>query len=418
MPPEPPPRPPASPALARVARGDLCAGCGACAALAPGRVTMAMQAPGYLRPVQHESLLPAQEAAIAAVCPGLTVRIDGARGADPLWGPWLAARGGWAADGATRFRGASGGVLTALACWLIDSGTVDAVVQIAADPDRPLGNVTVLSATPAEALAAAGSRYAPSAPLAGLDALLARHRATGSRFAVVGKPCDAAALRAWTRRDALAAAAFPVNISFFCGGVPSETGARLLLQRMDVAPAELAAFRYRGMGWPGLATARLRDGDERSLTYHESWGEVLSRHVQHRCKICADSVGMAADIACADAWEQDAGGAPRFDEAPGVSLVLSRTPLGERLVAAAEAAGAIHTTPFDMTRLEAIQPGQGNRRRVVPARLLAQGLMLRPVPRYRGLHLLRMAWQAGLRRNLRNFLGMWRRAITGRRRGT
>lgn len=374
---------------------------------------MAMTAPGYLRPVQSHALLPAQEDAIAATCPGLGVSIEGTESGDSLWGPWLEARGGWASVTAQRFAGASGGALTALAAWLIDSGTVDCVVQVSADPDRPLANVVVISESAAAIQASAGSRYAPSAPLSGLHALLQRHQTEGTRFAVIGKPCDAAALRAWTRFDPAAAAAFPVNLSFFCGGVPSETGARALLTQLDVSPDDLASFRYRGMGWPGFATARRKDGSESAMSYHDSWGGILSRHVQHRCKICADSSGMAADIACADAWLQDASGKPLFDEAPGVSLILSRTPLGERLVAAAEAAGAIQTKPFDMARLEAIQPGQSSRRRAVPARLLAQRLMGRPVPRYRGLHLGRMAIQAGFYLNLRNFMGMLRRGITG-----
>jgi coenzyme F420 hydrogenase subunit beta len=394
-----------------VAAGDLCAGCGACAALAPGRVAMTLAAPGFLRPVQSAALEPEQEAAIAAVCPGLGQRVlPEGRPDDVLWGPLLAVRTGWATDPAIRFAGASGGALTAILGWLLDSKTVDAVVQIAADPEMPLSNVTVVSQSSTEVRAAAGSRYAPSAPLAGLDALLQDHRASGRRFAIVGKPCDAAALRAWTCRNAVAASAFPVSVSFFCGGVPSEVGAGVLLKALGAETGQVTGFRYRGMGWPGRATAYLADGSERSMSYHDSWGKILSRHVQHRCKICADSSGMAADIVCADAWEADALGNPKFDEAPGVSLISSRTRLGERLVAAVEAAGWITTVPFDTTRLAAIQPGQANRRRVVPARLLAQRLIGRPVPLYRGLHLWRMARQGGLRLNTRNFLGMLRRA--------
>jgi coenzyme F420 hydrogenase subunit beta len=286
---------------------------------------------------------------------------------------------------------------------------VDAVVQVAADPDWPPGNATVVSQGVAGIRAAAGSRYAPSAPLAGLDALLQDHRASGRRFAIVGKPCDAAALRAWTIRDAAAASAFPVSVSFFCGGVPSQTGARRLLQALEADPDRLTGFRYRGMGWPGRATARLADGSERSMSYHDSWGKILSRHVQHRCKICADSSGMMADIVCADAWEVDAEGYPLFEDAPGVSLIVARTALGARLIAGAEAADGIETAAFDLGGLAAIQPGQRNRRRAVLARLLAQRLTGRPVPRYRGLHLWGAARQAGLRGNLKSFFGMMQR---------
>jgi coenzyme F420 hydrogenase subunit beta len=396
-----------SPALARVARGDLCAGCGACAALAQGKVAMAVEAPGYLRPVQSAPLDPAEEAAISRVCPGLGVRVDPAAGrSDPvLWGPYVSMQTGWATDDGLRFAGSSGGALSAILVHLLASGMVDAVLQTAASPDLVTGNAAVVSTDAAAIRVAAGSRYAPSAPLADLPL----HLATGRRFAFVGKPCDAAALRAIAAADPEVERAFPVILSFFCAGVPSLAGAEEVLQALGVEPAEVAAFRYRGMGWPGRATATLKDGSERSMSYHDSWGKILSRHVQMRCKICPDGVGMTADIVCADAWESDDKGYPRFAEAPGVSLVLARTPLGAEIVASAIAAGHLQTLSFDPAALEPIQPGQCSRRRSTFARLLALRLAGRPVPDYQGMHLRDAALQNPLRTNLRNFLGMLRR---------
>jgi len=63
-----------TPALARVRAGALCAGCGACAALAPGRVEMAVSGAGFLRPHQTGPVDAATDAAIAAVCPKLPRR--------------------------------------------------------------------------------------------------------------------------------------------------------------------------------------------------------------------------------------------------------------------------------------------------------------------------------------------------------
>jgi coenzyme F420 hydrogenase subunit beta len=168
------------------------------------------------------------------------------------------------------------------------------------------------------------------------------------------------------------------------------------------------------MGWPGRATARLDDGSERSMSYHDSWGRILSKHVQHRCKICADGTGTAADLVCADAWESDAEGYPRFEEAPGVSLIVARTALGAALLAAARAAGAVETAPFDLASLAAIQPGQRERRRALWARLAALRLAGRPVPRYKGLQIAAAARQNPLARNLKNFLGTLRRTFRPR----
>lgn len=403
---------PSSPALARVARGDLCAGCGGCAALAPDKVRMRLADPGYLRPDQQAPLSPQEEDGIAAVCPGLGQQVEAGDRADTvLWGPYVSVGTGWATDPQTRFAASSGGALSAILVHLVESGRVDAVVQTAADPALPIGNAATVS-TGADAIrAAAGSRYAPSAPLAELPARLAEHRETGRRFAFVGKPCDAVALRAWARRDPEIDRAFPVVVSFFCAGVPAHAGGRAVLEALGTDLETTRAFRYRGQGWPGRATATARDGTERSMTYHESWGKILSRHVQHRCKLCPDGTGVAADIVCADAWESDAQGYPLFDEADGISLIMGRTRHGADLIAEARGAGRIEMRDFDIAGLAAIQPGQRERRRALLSRLLGQRAAGRPVPRYRGLRLLAAARQNPPARNLKNFLGTLRRSL-------
>jgi coenzyme F420 hydrogenase subunit beta len=196
--------------------------------------------------------------------------------------------------------------------------------------------------------------------------------------------------------------------------VPSQTGAEAVLDRLGAPPDEVATFRYRGNGWPGSAVATLRDGGERAMSYHDSWGRVLSKHVQFRCKICPDGVGGLADIVCADAWECDAEGYPLFEEADGVSLVLARTEAGRALLEGAVAAGRLAVTPFPLEGVAAMQPGQRERKRALAARLAALALLMRPVPRYRGFRLLAAARQARLRTLARNFAGTARRVLLGR----
>jgi coenzyme F420 hydrogenase subunit beta len=375
---------------------------------------MAENPQGYLRPLQTGPVSAAQDAEIAATCPGLIQEVAAeGRTDDALWGPYVAMYTGHATDPALRHAGASGGGLSGLAAWLVESGTVEAVVQIKADPDRAVGNVATISRSREEVLAAAGSRYAPAAPLA----ILPEIPPALTRLAFIGKPCDAAALRAMCARDAALAKRFPVILSFFCAGTPSLKGAEAVLAALDTDPQDAVAFRYRGNGWPGMATVTRADGETAEMSYHKSWGGILSRHVQHRCKICADGTGVAADIVCADAWESDAEGYPLFEEADGTSLIVSRTALGAQLLDAAEAAGALTRAPFDVPRLRAIQPGQRNRRHALAARLLARRLLGKPVPRYRGLRITDAARQAKPRFLLRNFLGTLRRGLSGQKTG-
>ena len=398
----------ASAALRRVARGDLCAGCGACAALAPGRIAMREAPPGFARPEQRGPVSKEEDAAIARVCPGLVEEVR-ARGRPdhPLWGPYLEMRTGHATDPALRFAASSGGALSAVLAHLLATGAVAGVIQTRASDAVPVGNAATVSRDARGVMAAAGSRYAPSSPLEGIE----RHLAGAERLAFVGKPCDAAALRALGRIDPRVEERIPYVLSFFCAGVPSRAGAEAVLRAMGADPATTVAFRYRGQGWPGHAVARLADGSERRMGYAESWGAVLSRHVQHRCKICPDGHGAQADLVCADAWDSDARGYPVFREAPGVSLLVARTERGARLLAEAEAAGRLETAPFAVERLAAIQPGQVRRRQALAARMLALRLAGRPVVRTRGLRVLEAARGGGLAWSARNLAGTLRRAL-------
>lgn len=400
-----------SPGLERVRRGRLCSGCGGCAALAPDKIALSLTEAGFLRPRQTAPLSAAEEERLRALCPGLAIEQPAmGRAVDPLWGPLVSVHRGFAQDPALRHRASSGGLLSALLVHLLETRQVDFVLQTVADPESPLANRMAQSRSREEVLAAAGSRYAPSAPLAGIGPLLDE----GRPFAFVGKPCDVVALRALERQDPRVSATIPFMLSFFCAGVPSLRGAEAILAGMAVPQDRVVAFRYRGMGWPGAATARLADGSEKTMSYSDSWGGILSKEVQFRCKLCPDGVGGAADLACADAWHCDERGYPLFEEAEGLSLAVARTAKGEALLRAAQSAGSIRLDPLAAGDIDAMQPGQTRRKSLLAARLLALRLLLRPTPRYRGTRLLRAAGRASPLDLLRNLLGTGRRVLRGR----
>lgn len=401
--------PAASPTLSRVVQGGLCAGCGGCVVAAgPDKITMVQSPAGYARPRQMAALTEAEEDILSKACPGNRVEVSATEGTDHiLWGPIIEARAGHATDPDVRFTASSGGALSALVLFLLESGAVDFVFQTAASDTAPLENKSVITTNRAGVLQAAGSRYAPSAPLADLPEALARP----GRGAFVGKPCDVAAFRALAAKRSDIREKFPYAISFFCAGIPSLTGGREILAKLGTSSDQVTAFRYRGQGWPGQAAAELKDGSRAAMSYADSWGGILSRHVQFRCKICPDGTGAHADVVCADAWECDERGYPLFDEKDGTSLIVTRTQKGEALVQAAMAQKALQAEPCPVDGIAAMQPGQLGRRRLALSRLLALRVLLRPRPRFRGMHLFAAARKAGVRANLRSFLGTCRRIV-------
>lgn len=397
--------------LASILRSDCCSGCGACAYVAADRIRMDYSADGFLRPVVNGELSADEEKRVARTCPGILLDVQASAAIDhPIWGPVAVARTGHATDTGLRHHASSGGVISALLTHLLGTGKISFVVQTAASPLLPTCNEAVVSVSADDIAAAAGSRYAPSAPVEKLRHYLDRP----GNFAFVGKPCDVAAVRMLIKEDPALAARIPFLISFFCAGVPSTRGAKAILHELGVAEQDLRSFRYRGDGWPGFATAETADGKLHRMNYEASWGNILSKHVQFRCKICPDGSGGFADIVCGDAWESDARGYPKFTEGDGRSLILTRTSVGEELCREAERAGAIATASLDIAEVEVMQPSQARRKRLVLSRLWAMRLAGRRLPRFHGLHLIPAARSAGLYANARSFLGLCRRLAMGR----
>jgi coenzyme F420 hydrogenase subunit beta len=184
---------------------------------------------------------------------------------------------------------------------------------------------------------------------------------------------------------------------------------------MGLAPDRVRRFRYRGDGWPGFATATSADGQTARLSYAESWGGILAREVQLRCKICADGVGGAADLAAADAWHGGDDGYPDFDEADGRSLLIARTARGDALIRAAQAAGVIACTPARVDAIIAMQPHQARRKRLAAARMAGMRLTGRRPPAAAGLKLAEAARQIGIVARLKSLAGTVRRIWSGRR---
>ncbi len=400
------------PTLSRVLKGESCAGCGLCAGLDPA-IAMTRDAKGWKRPVAVGMPAPETDALLAETCPGAMVSpwtLSDAPETHPFWGPYVRVLTGHSTDADIRHTASSGGALSALALHLLRTGEVDRVLHVGMNPERPLETRITRSADRAGILATAGSRYAPVSPLETLRAELEQP----GQILFIGKPCDVGAMRQLMQADRHVAARIPYLLSFFCAGTPSQDGTDRIVRKLGFEPGEVAQFRYRGDGWPGFATAATADGRSARMSYAASWGDILSKEVQFRCKICPDGVGGAADVAAADAWYGGETGYPEFEEADGRSLILTRTRKGDALVAAAEAAGALATEPLAIGEIRLMQPSQANRKRLLASRLAAMAVTLMPRPHMRGLHIAEARAEASLKAEARSFAGTVRRIVTGR----
>lgn len=397
-------------AISDIVRNDLCVGCGICAAISGGSIEMKYSSDGYLRPQVASMPSLSLQQKISDICPGVALRQEIEGQNDHFWGSIIGSRAGFSTNESLRFHASSGGALSAILVYLINEGLVDHIIQTKSSKADPLSNTTVLSTTFQDIFSSAGSRYLPSAPLADIR----RHLQSDKKFAFVGKPCDVAALRALGRDNPNVTERIPVMLSFFCAGIPSLHGTQEILKALEVEERDVIQFQYRGNGWPGKARATLANGNERSLDYASSWGGILSKHLQFRCKICPDGSGNFADIVCGDAWHCDENGYPLFVEGPGRSLILSRTETGESIVQQAIASGYLTAQPFNAEELKNVQPHQARRKILVLSRIMAIRAVGRLAPRYQGFSLLTAAITGGIVNNVKSFIGMLVRIFLNR----
>ena len=367
-------------AIAKVVDGDNCSGCGACTALS-GTIAMSTDAAGFRRPALAVIAgTKGQAQQFRRLCPGVRVTAPARSGrrVHPTMGPYVTAWAAWAGDPELRFAGSSGGVLSALSAWLLETGQASSVVGATMDRSNPTRTVPIQLRSRADVLAAAGSRYAPVSN--------AEVRSTDSRVAFVGKPCEVDAVRRLA--DEQPAGSGPLLLSFFCAGVPSQRATDELVDLAGMNVRDVTAVRYRGNGWPGEFVVTDAAGNTVARSYEDSWGQHLGPQVQARCKVCPDGTGGHADIAVGDYWQSDSSGFPLFENADGLSVAIARTERGQQALMAAAQAGLVVLEAIDLNSVASVQPLQVKRIRTLPGRLAGLLMAGRPVPRLRGYSLL------------------------------
>ncbi len=375
-----------------VAEGHLCTGCGVCAYLDPDGVEMIDDLHAGRRPLAKRE--PAGEDAQDAfrACPGAHLEHSFDERAPDLiaelragWGPVLGVWEGFATDDDIRFSGSSGGAASALALFGIERESMHGLLHIDSRDDVPFLNKTVLSTSRQQILGATGSRYAPASPCDGL----AEVERAPSPCVMIGKPCDIAGARAAARLRPALDEKLGITIAIFCAGTPSTEGTLEMIRSLGIEdPGSVTSVRYRGNGWPGRATVEFRAPsgaiESRSLTYHESWGEILQRHRQWRCYICPDHTGEFADIAVGDPWYREVP-----EGAIGQSLIVARTERGKAFIERAIEAGFLEAGHVDPDLLPQSQPNLLALRGSLWGRMLVLRALGAGVPQFRGLPVFR-----------------------------
>lgn len=379
---------------------DYCVGCGLCQSL--GMAELAKDGKGYLSPASGD------RKRLYDICPA-----GGSQCRDmdfgQIWGKTEAVFYAYSSDPELRRRASSGGTLTEIAAFLLETHKVDAILHTCASDDDPTKTVVCLSTTRDELIDRSGSRYAISHPLSMLADLDDK-----KKYAFIGKPCDVTVLRNYQRENPDLARIITITLSFFCAGLPSEDAQEKMIRKMG-CDGKIKSLRYRGDGWPGYATATQYDGKVFRMDYNTSWGQILGRDIMKMCRFCLDGIGEMADISCCDAWYLTHDNKPDFSEADGRNAVFCRSKQGWQILKECSQAGNLVISEFPdyEEKLKYMQFYQHDRRATMFAKYLAMKICIKPFPKY-SIKILKYQKGVSLMRRLRILKGTIGRVLKGK----
>lgn len=338
---------------------------------------------GVRVPCFDRDVNPEQIKQIKAICPG--IRVETSVRNSSIWGQMIEVCNAWSKEEEIRYKASSGGVISSLAICLLDTKRVDGILHVGQEEDSFLYNKLCVSYTRDDVLKRSSSRYAPAAVF---DEIIEILESSEHNYAFIGKPCDIAGLKNLLKEYPKYSNRIKYFLSLFCAGMPSYNATKKILTSFNSKEFPIY-LKYRGDGWPGYFTAKYDDGSICRMSYNDSWGKVLGRDLNFRCKICPDGIGLLADISFGDSWKTK-DGYPDFSESNGVNFCFVRTLRGQHLMEEAMNLGYLQVENIKEEEIRNIQRYQYIRRQYVGWRYLVVQSFTGNILCFKGLSLLRI----------------------------
>lgn len=293
-----------------------CTGCGACAAVCPKNcIQMHPDSEGFRQPVvDTEKCIHCNRC--ASVCPVMN---------PPVKQPEAKVYATKNKDDAVRQESSSGGVFTALAEYVLESGGA----VCAAAYDNNFSVVHDFAHSKGDLGRFRGAKYAQSQAdhcFPEIKRLLAAEK----KVLFVGTPCQTAALHSYLKDECNNL----LLVDMVCHGVPSPKVWKRYVDELSAeAPVEKINLRSKATGWShyGYCVDITQQGRVAHMPQGQNWfmrGFVSNLYLRHSCENCPfKGSSRCSDITLGDFWGiWDL--APNFDDNKGTSLLMLHTPKG------------------------------------------------------------------------------------------
>lgn len=319
--------------ISDVVRARKCISCGACASSCPAHA-IAMKyniKSGFYRPVISKELC-VNCGKCQMTCPAENWTLS-----DSLIGHYENLMLAHASDQIVRHNATSGGVVNALARYLISHKIVESVLMVRYSCESPIesaayaidsDNIDLLEKRARDF----SSRYVSVPLLSVLKAYEEKYRT----IAIVGTPCQIKAVNLLIAKHVMRFDRI-IKIGIACSGGMSYLATKEYKRRQKTVEAKMY---YRGDGWPGknclISANRTIESSHLGSMFERMFSSQIFKNPG--CHFCTDQFAEEADISFCDFWNAE----ERKSEHEGNSCVIVRNAFLGKVIADMESEGYIH----------------------------------------------------------------------------
>jgi coenzyme F420 hydrogenase subunit beta len=297
-----------------------CVGCGMCVSLLGG--VMVKNESGVFPVFSPNSQQANLDKIVRLACPGhgihypsLYRKYYGKLPDSWLLGEIIKVRTGYASDEPVRRNGASGGVITATLCYLLESGYIDAAIVVQQGIPSPEEASVVIAQSRDEILASAQSVYVPTSTLDILSKLEPE-----TKYAITCLPEQAASLRVLQCLGYEPAKQIKYVLGPYTGTALEPAAIRCLLRSHGIVNEDkITSLKWRAGEWPGYLEVKLASGRvirSKKVYYNFLIPFFVTRSSLHSI----DFSNEFSDLSVGDAWS------PKFEKiGAGFSVVITRS---------------------------------------------------------------------------------------------
>lgn len=333
---------------------NLCTGCGICEGVCNKHAISIVTCSGTFRP-QIDSTKCNDCGLCLRACAGAEMNLkeysdslfcDAGIKYDQYIGKYHQCYTGYSNDNDLRYHAASGGLTTQFLIWLLENDKIDGAVVTRFKKDAPYMVNTFVAKSKEELIESRSSKYAPVTHAKMLRLI---KEAPGSRYVVVGVPCQIQSWRKAMKIDKDLCTKIIGLFGLYCSSSRTFNFTEYILKERNIDMKKLSYLSYRDNGCLGGLVAK---GEDFSFyqDYQLYCHPLRSIFVPRRCLLCVDHYSELADVSFGDIHIE-----PYLDDKVGVNSVIVRNKYWKDLLEEVMKKGVITLDEINVEILNASQ---------------------------------------------------------------